>query len=72
VYLRRPWRDLPADTWIEVPSPATDPFRATVDGFADAMRENRSAPVGARDAVAALDFVLRLYASAPTATGRPS
>ena len=72
VYLRRPWRDLPADTWTEVPSPSTDAFLATVDGFAAAVRDDRPVPVGAPDAAAALGFVLRLYASAPTATGRPT
>jgi predicted dehydrogenase len=71
VHLRRPWRDLPAGRWMPVPSAPTDPFLATVDAFATAMRDHRPAPVGATDAAAALDFVLALYASAAeTATGR--
>jgi predicted dehydrogenase len=71
VYLRRPWGNLPVETWTAVPSPPADPFLATVDAFADAVREHGPAPVGASDAAAALDIVLRLYASATTATGRP-
>jgi predicted dehydrogenase len=72
VYLRRPWQGVPADAWTAVPAPPTDPFLATVDAFADAVREHRPAPVGAADAAAALDVVLRMYASATTATGRPT
>jgi predicted dehydrogenase len=70
VYLRRPWGDLPAAAWTAVPAGPTDPFLATVDGFAAAVREHRPAPVGARDAAAALEVVLRLYASATSVTGR--
>jgi predicted dehydrogenase len=71
VYLRRPWRDVPADAWTVIPAAPRDAFRATVDGFAGAVREHRDAPVGAADAAAALDFVLRLYGSATdTPTGR--
>jgi predicted dehydrogenase len=71
VYLRRPWRDIPAGIWTAQPAAARDAFRSTVDGFADAVREHRDAPVGAADAAAALAFVLRLYGSTiDTPTGR--
>lgn len=71
VFLRRAWGDLPAGVWTTVPAPPTDPFLATVDAFADAVRDHRPAPVGAADAAAALRVVLDLYASdALTATGR--
>jgi 1,5-anhydro-D-fructose reductase (1,5-anhydro-D-mannitol-forming) len=66
VYLRSAWRDLPAATWTAVPAPPADPFLATIDGFASAVRQHRPAPAGASDAAAALDVVLRLYASATT------
>lgn len=73
VYLRRPWRDLPAGAWVTVPAPPADPFLSTVDGFAAAVRDHRPAPVGAADCAAALRFVLDLYASASrTSTGRNS
>ena len=70
VYLRRAWRDVPPETWTAVPAPPADPFLATLDTFADAVRDHRPAPVGAPDAAAALDVVLSLYASATTTTGR--
>jgi predicted dehydrogenase len=70
VYLRRPWRDLPAGAWTTIPSPPTDSFLATVDAFAAAVRDHRPAPVGAADAAAALGFVLDIYDSAANTTGR--
>ena len=70
VFLRRSWEDVPADTWTAVPAPPTDPFLATIDAFAGAVRDHQPAPVGASDAAAALDVVLRLYAASTTATGR--
>jgi predicted dehydrogenase len=70
VFLRRTWRELPAGAWTTIPSPATDPFRATIDAFSAAVRSHLPAPVGAADAMAALRVVLRLYASSqPIATG---
>jgi predicted dehydrogenase len=64
VHLRRAWRELPAGIWTTVPTPPADPFRATVDAFAAAVRDHRPAPVGAADAAAALGVVLDLYATA--------
>ncbi|MEZ4595403.1 MAG: Gfo/Idh/MocA family oxidoreductase [Chloroflexota bacterium] len=71
VFLRRAWGGLPAGEWTNVPSPPADPFRATIDAFATAVRDHRPAPLGATEAAAALGVVLDLYASAaPIATGR--
>lgn len=61
VYLRRAWGELPADRWTSLPSGAADPYRDAVEGFVLAARERRPAPVGAAEAAAALDVVLRLY-----------
>lgn len=66
VFLRRPWGELLAGRWVEVPSPVSDRFRATIDGFASAVRDGAPAPVGVSAVRSALGAVLRLYEDAAT------
>jgi hypothetical protein len=65
IFLRRPHRDLPAGSWVTLPSGPADPFGTTIGAFVDAVVQGRPAPLGAPDAHRALSVVHQLYADAP-------
>lgn len=64
LYLRRPWREMPAGEWLELPIERPDPYLDAVEAFGRAIRRRTAPPTGAADAAAALSAVLALYRSA--------
>lgn len=68
VFLKRPWRELPARLWLDQTARPADPYSIVVRRFAAAVRSGRSAPVGVADAEIAVATVLAIYRSA--ASGR--
>ncbi|HEY3522661.1 MAG TPA: hypothetical protein VGK63_03070, partial [Candidatus Limnocylindrales bacterium] len=64
VFLRRPWRDRPADRWLDLPVEPVDPWQAVVEAFAGAVRSGAVPEPGLDDAAAALATVLAIYRSA--------
>jgi predicted dehydrogenase len=66
VFLRRPPDGRPAGQWTDVATPPGDPWRATIEGFVDAVEGGRDPVPGLDDAAAALEAVLAVYRSART------
>ncbi len=75
LFLRRPWRDHAAGSWLSIERPAVDPWAAALAGFADAIEAGRPPVPGLDDAETALATVLAIYRSAAirrTVSIRPS
>ena len=66
LYLRRPWRGLPSDTWLELEADGTDAYRELARGVVDSILGGGTPPASADDAAAALATVLAIYESAET------
>jgi predicted dehydrogenase len=66
LYLRRPWQDLPSDTWVEVQVDESDAYLELARGVVDSILGGASPPASADDAAAALATVLAIYESAET------
>jgi predicted dehydrogenase len=64
VFLREPWRDLPAGEWLELPTPETAVHQRALNDFAQAVKHGRPAPIDGRAARRVLATVLGLYTSA--------
>lgn len=64
VFLRRPWRDLPAGRWVDVDADTVDTYIELVRGYLRAVRAGSPPPAGADDASAAVATVLAIYGSA--------
>ena len=67
LYLRRPWRQLPAGEWLQLDVDRAEGYHALLNGVATAIHHGSRPPASANDAAAALATVLAIYESAETA-----
>jgi predicted dehydrogenase len=67
VFLRRPWRELPADEWLELGVDELDAYAELVREVADTIANGSPPPASADDAAEALATVQAIYQSAATA-----
>lgn len=74
VYLRRPWSDLAAGEWTDIPAIRRDPYVELIRRFAAAVTAGPEVATdlpGARDAAAALSTVRAMYRSAVSGRAEP-
>ncbi len=71
VFLAEPWQELPAEKWIEIPTPRDYPDSrgVCVEGFARAILEGGQVPVSGEEGRRALEIVRGAYLSMER--GRP-
>jgi UDP-N-acetyl-2-amino-2-deoxyglucuronate dehydrogenase len=64
VYLRQPWRDIPAAVWQMRPRSIMPVFSQSIDNFARAVQQGEIPPISGRDGRRVLAVVLAIYEAA--------